>query len=89
MFCSDDDNELLKMEIGELPHEMDVLVYDQQKSERSIYMLLCVFCNFGEICNHCVVASYDVMNPYAYFGEPTLWPRGYPLVTIKRKYKLN
>ncbi|CAF0813477.1 unnamed protein product [Brachionus calyciflorus] len=30
-----------------------------------------------------------IINPYAHFGQPQIWPRGYPLSEIKKNYNNN
>lgn len=37
-------------------------------------------------CSHMMVCSSStgVMNPYAYFGQKTVWPRGFPLEYVRR-----
>ena len=32
-------------------------------------------------------SSKTVINPYAHFGQPLIWPRGYPLNKIKENYE--
>ncbi|CAF0910446.1 unnamed protein product [Brachionus calyciflorus] len=38
---------------------------------------------------NCKLDSDDnlFINPYSYFGQPTVWPRGYPLERISNEYK--
>lgn len=33
--------------------------------------------------------SPSVLNPYAHFGQPTIWPRGYPLSAIQKTHYNN
>ena len=67
-------------------------IYDTDDDNRPIVNLNEYF-NFNDYdyglmidSNDLKLSSTRVLNPYAHFGQPLIWPRGYPLSEIHKTH---